>query len=84
MNFFYLFFQAWTEGHRVQKKTGSFLPEVANPYFRITEAGFNVESCTPNGGVAPIVRVYQRQIIKWYLKGTNFCGFCGFGPKPQN
>ena len=19
-----------------------------------------------------------------YLKGTNFCGFCGFGPKPQN
>ena len=64
MNFFYLFFQAWTEGHRVQKKTGSFLPEVANPYFRITEAGFNVESCTPNGGLAPIVRVYERQIIK--------------------
>ena len=27
-------------------------------------------------------------VLKWrlirYLKGTNFCGFCGFGPKPQN
>jgi len=36
------------------KKTGSFLPEAAYPYFTIKDAGHNIESCSPKGGKAPM------------------------------
>ena len=37
------------------KKTGSFLPEAAYPYFTIRDAGYHIDSCSPKGGKAPMV-----------------------------
>lgn len=36
------------------KKTGNWFDEVATPYYKFLEAGFEVTLATPKGGVAPI------------------------------
>jgi len=36
------------------KKTGNWFDEVATPYYKFKEAGFDVTLATPKGGVAPI------------------------------
>ena len=36
------------------KKTGNWFDEVATPYYKFLEAGFDVTLATPKGGVAPI------------------------------
>jgi len=37
-----------------ERKCGWFLPELAHPYLRFIKAGYVVEICSINGGVAPI------------------------------
>lgn len=36
------------------KKTGYFLSEVTHPYYVLTEAGFEVDIASPNGGLPPM------------------------------
>ena len=36
------------------KKTGNWFDEVATPYYKFTNAGFDVTLASPSGGPAPI------------------------------
>ena len=40
------------------KKTGWYLPEVAHPYHIFKKNGYEIVTCSPKGGVAPMVSFY--------------------------